>query len=82
MDWNDAMRMAEQRTDGARLPTRNESALLYAHLRESFDRSSWHWTSTRASGGAAWNQGFDDGYQDSDDLSFEARVRLVRRFAL
>jgi hypothetical protein len=80
MDWPDAMALAEQRTDGARLPTRFESALLYAHLRDQFDTSEWHWTGTQYSAGSAWDQFFYYGTQHDNGKTVEARVRLVRRF--
>jgi len=61
------------------LPTRFESALLYANLRDQFDTSAWYWTSTQYSDGCAWDQDFGNGYQDVNDKSYEGRVRAVRR---
>jgi len=63
------------------VPTRTESALLYANLRDQLDQDSWHWTSTQYSDLSAFNQYFDYGYQLNYDEEFEARVRAVRRFA-
>ena len=80
--WNEAMKLAEQRTDGARLPTRFESALLYANLRDQFDTSKWHWTGTQSSELTAWSQLFNYGLQLYTVKKFEARVRFVRRFPL
>ena len=82
MNWPDAMKHAEQRSDGARMPTRFESALLYANLRDRMDLGEWHWTSTQYSEDYAWLQGFYDGDQYDYDEKFEGRVRLVRRLPL
>ncbi|MBL0918012.1 MAG: DUF1566 domain-containing protein [Hydrogenophaga sp.] len=82
LDWDSAMKLSEGRTDGARMPTRFESALMYAHVREHFDTSKWHWTSTQYSENHAWSQGFGYGDQLSDGKEFEGRVRLVRRLPL
>ncbi len=67
---------------GVDLPTRNESALLYAHLRDEFEKAYWHWTSTQYSSSSAWIQYFDYGNQLSNYKKFEARARLVRRLPL
>jgi len=70
---------ADGHTDFA-APTRFESALLYANLRDQFDTSAWYWTSTQYSDDDAWGQYFNDGSQGYDDKSYEGRVRAVRRF--
>jgi len=62
------------------VPTRFESALLYANLRELFDQSAWYWTSTQYSELSAFTQYFDYGSQDDIGKKYEARVRAVRRF--
>lgn len=67
---------------GGELPTRFESALLYANVRDQFDTSSWHWTGTQSSGGGAWGQYFGDGYQLDNGKKFEAAARAVIRFPL
>jgi len=61
-------------------PTRFESALLYANLRDQFDMSAWYWTSTQSSDDYAWYQNFYYGFQYYDNKSYEGRVRAVRRF--
>lgn len=66
---------------GADLPTRDESALLYACLREHLERG-WHWTSTQSSNLNAWFQYFDVGTQSTGSKKSEARARAVRRFPL
>jgi hypothetical protein len=45
------------------VPTRWESALLYANLQDQFDVNYWHWTSTQYSENLAWLQGFGNGTQ-------------------
>ena len=80
LNWADAKAWAEGRGDGARLPSRLESALLYANLQEHFETDDWHWTGTQYAAGGAWGQYFGDGYQGSLGKSFEARARAVRRF--
>ena len=64
------------------LPSRFESALLYANLRDKFNTDPWHWTGTEYSAGRAFGQYFGYGYQDITAVSFEARARFVRRVAL
>ena len=81
LNWKAAIEWAHDQGEGARLPTRFESALLYAHLREKFDASQWYWTGTQYSAGDAWDQNFNDGNQSSNDKKYEARARAVRRFA-
>ena len=65
------------------LPTRAESALLYANLRGFFS-GGWHWTGeTHADDGSyAWLQTFYDGSQYYDHKSYEGRARAVRRLVL
>jgi hypothetical protein len=48
LPWKDAVAWASTLGDGAHLPTRDESAVLYAHLRGEF-ADGWHWTSTQYS---------------------------------
>jgi hypothetical protein len=79
LNWKDAIAWAEKL--GATLPTRDESALLYAHLRGEFE-SGWHWTGTQYSSGTAWAQAFDGGSQGGLDKYYECRARAVRRLAL
>ncbi len=82
LNWSKANAWAEGLGDGSRLPTRFESALLYANLQDEFDKDRWHWTGTQFSAGFAWTQDFGDGTQLNDGKSFEARARAVRRFPL
>jgi hypothetical protein len=67
---------------GGELPTRFESALLYANLRDQFDTNNWHWTATQFSAGSAWIQDFNYGSQRSYDKDNEFLARAVRRLPL
>ena len=67
---------------GASLPTRFESALLYANLRDQFDTLKWHWTATQYGGSGAFIQYFDGGTQTCNDQSDTFLVRAVRRLPL
>ena len=42
----------------------------------------WYWSSTQFSRDSAWGQYFYDGSQGSNDKSYEAPCRLVRRFTI
>ena len=59
LPWLKAIKHAKSLGNGARLPTRFESALLYANVRSRLDTSVWHWTGTQYSdAGYAWCQYF------------------------
>ena len=79
LNWADAVAWAAGFGGDAHLPTRDESALLYAHLRGEFE-SGLHWTGTQYSESVAWGQLFGNGYQVSHGKKYEARARAVRRF--
>ena len=80
--WADAVKWAEGLGDGARLPTRFESALLYANLQDKLDSDRWHWTGTQYSSYHAWFQHFNYGNQYDRYKDVEARARAVRRFSI
>ncbi len=82
LSWADAGQWATDLGDGARLPTRMESALLYANLKDQFEEDRYHWTGTQYSDSLAWIQRFGHGTQITSNKSYEARARAVRRFAL
>lgn len=82
MSWGAAVEWAQGLGDGARLPTRFESALLYANVRDKLDTSRWHWTGTQYSSYYAWYQTFGNGNQDCSDKGNEFRARAVRRLIL
>jgi hypothetical protein len=81
MDWAAAVKWAESLGNGARLPSKSESALIYANLKDQVDEE-WHWTGTQYSDGSAWYQYFTNGYQDSYLKTYEGRARAVRRLIL
>jgi hypothetical protein len=83
LNWDDAVNWAKSLGDGARLPTKVESALLYANLQGQMDAEDWHWTGTQYSDTFnAWSQDFGDGHQYNRSKTYEARARAVRRLAL
>ena len=82
LSWQAAADWAQGLGDGARLPTRFESALLYAHLQDKLDTEKWHWTGTQYSGSNAWGQDFGNGSQVTNGKKYEARARAVRRLIL
>jgi hypothetical protein len=61
------------------VPTRFESALLYANLQDQFDTDYWYWTSTQYSESYAWYQSFGSGFQNYLVKDYERRCRFVRR---
>ena len=66
------------------LPTRTESALLYATVRDQIKKDSWYWTSTYYDDDkdAAVVQFFGDGDQNSYGLGDEYRALAVSRLPL
>ena len=82
LTWQQAVDWAAGLGDGARLPTRFQSALLYANLRDQLDTDRWHWTGTQYSDDGAWSQGFNNGFQYYYGKKSQARARAVRRFPL
>lgn len=84
--WQDALEHAKTiEADDHKdftVPTRFESALLYANLQDQFDTDYWYWTATQFSESNAWYQYFDDGTQDHYLKVFERRCRFVRRSVL
>jgi hypothetical protein len=80
IDWATTVRAGGH--DDWQLPSRVESALLYANLRDQFDTSTWYWTRSQYSAGFAWLQDFGDGIQGDDVKSYEGRARAVRRLIL
>ena len=65
MTHAEAVAWAASLGDGARLPTRFESALLYTNLRDRMDTEKVHWTGTQYSADDAWYQDFGNGNQAS-----------------
>jgi hypothetical protein len=86
LTWKKAMAWAsDQNADGHtdfRLPTRFESALIYANGRAHVDTAPWYWTSSEHSESYAWIQDFGDGDQFYDRKVSHYAARAVRRFVL
>ena len=83
ISWQAAMAWAESLGQGGvwSLPTRAESALLFANLRDQFE-PRYYWTCEQYSRYYAWGQLFDDGLQITSGKSFEGRARAVRRLPI
>ena len=79
LNWQEAIDWA--RSVGGELPTRWESALLYANCRQTIDTDYWYWTSTPFAGEEryAWGQLFYGGTQDGSHKDSTTRARAVRR---
>lgn len=83
LPWAKAVDWAKQLGNGAHVPTRFESALLYANVRDKLDTSNWHWTSTEHSNASyAWSCIFTCGYQGNDLKSYDGCAVAVRRLDL
>ena len=65
---------------GGELPTRRELALLYANLREGFERV-WYWSveTQEPKAHLVWGQNFTSGIQTMYGRPFRGRARAVRR---
>lgn len=79
LTWQKAIDWAK--SVGGELPTRFESALLYANARDQVDTGTWYWTATphASEPSWAWHQSFYCGYQDDDRKDSHCRARAVRR---
>ena len=79
LTWQQAIDWAK--SVGGELPTRFESALLYANLRDKLNRDEWHWTATPFASDErfAWLQLFHDGFQDFNLKGGYYRAVAVRR---
>lgn len=81
LSWNAARTWAGTR--GGELPSRRELSLLFANLREQFERQ-WYWSSeqhaTRAQ--LVWGENFASGIQTVYGRQFRGHARAVRRVAL
>ena len=78
LTWHEAIAWAA--SIGVELPTRQESALLYANLKPAFD-PTWYWTGEQHVSYAshAWDQYFGNGEQDENTKGHKGRVRAIRR---
>lgn len=80
LNWHEAISWAK--SVGGELPTRDESALLYANARDKIDEDYWYWTGTEVASlpSRAWGQYFDgSGYQSTGLKVTHDRARAVRR---
>ena len=79
LTWQEAIDWAK--SAGGELPTRFESALLYANLRDQVDTAFWYWTATQHASEPswAWYQGFNYGLQSLTHKDDHYRARAVRR---
>lgn len=77
--WQEAIDWAK--SVGGELPSRFESALLYANLRDKIDRDYWYWTATthEREPSWAWSQDFLSGGQYYYRKVDRSRARAVRR---
>ncbi|MFA7278606.1 MAG: hypothetical protein WC100_00760 [Sterolibacterium sp.] len=82
LNWKDAMAYAAQ--EGAELPDRVESALLYAKREPDEYVAEYHWTREQDAGNEsyAWLQSFLNGGQTIIHKDVKYRVVLVRRVAI
>ncbi len=78
VSWSAAREWAQG--NGGELPTRRELALLYANLREQFERV-WYWSSETQEPRAqlVWGQNFTSGIQTMYGRPFRGRARAIRR---
>lgn len=81
LTWDDAMQWAA--SIGAELPTRQESAILFANSWRAFN-GDWHWTSEQCADNAscAWVYFFDNGGQFYYAKGIKGRARAIRRVPL
>ena len=86
LNWADACAWGQALGEGCHVPTRDESAHLYATSRELLDQDNWHWTSTEYkppfSASDAWMQDFDGGLQFTNHKSSERLCSAVRLIQL
>ncbi|ATQ77566.1 hypothetical protein CR152_25980 [Massilia violaceinigra] len=68
---------------GGELPTRRELALLYANLREHFQRM-WYWSCETQEPRAhlVWGQNFTSGIQTMYGRPYRGRARAIRRLPI
>lgn len=79
LTWQEAIDWAK--SVGGELPTRFESALLYANLRDQVDTDYWYWTGTQheREPSWAWLQYFYYGSQNYTLKGDRSRACAVRR---
>jgi hypothetical protein len=82
LNFADACAWGQSLGGGCHVPTRDESAHLYATSRQLLNQDSWHWTSTKYdpphSDSHAWMQHFYDGNRSITTQSSKRLCRAVR----
>ena len=83
LNWADATAWAKGLGNGAQLPGRPVSALLFANAKPQFEEA-WHWTNEThvEDSSYAWLQFFDFGHQTINHKSYAGRARAVRLIQL
>ena len=78
VSWSSAREWAA--LAGGELPTRRELSLLFANLKEQFNRV-WYWSceQSEARSQLVWGQNFTSGIQTMYGRPFHGRARAVRR---
>ena len=81
LTWAKAKEFAKKA--GGELPTRREQSLLFANLREEFQRD-WYWSGEQHASvaGYAWCQNFSLGTQLTTHKTSQLRARAVRRLPI
>lgn len=79
--WSAAREWAA--ASGGELPTRRELALLFANLKEQFQRE-WYWSSeaSEVRSQLVWGQNWSSGIQTMYGRQFHGRARAVRRIPI
>lgn len=82
LTWQEAIEWAK--SVGGELPTRFESALLYANVRDQIDTDYWYWTATPHASEPSWAciQNFYYGNQIYYRKGYHSMARAVRRVPL
>jgi hypothetical protein len=84
-NWEDAKKWAEKQGGDlpSSLPSRREQALLYANLKEEFQKD-WYWSNEQhaSKSSNAWYQGFEAGDQTYTTKYCKLRARAVRRLVI
>jgi hypothetical protein len=81
LTWAAAVKWGQSQGEGARLPTKAESALLFANVPDAL-KKTWHWTGTQYSASYAWHCRFTSGYQHGTLKHLELAAVAVRRLVL
>lgn len=86
LNWAAACAWGQSLGEDCHIPTRDESAHLYATSRQLLDQDNWLWTSTKYdspdSDSRAWMQYFIYGSQLDFNHSSERLCRAVRRVSI